>query len=123
MSGGTAGDLLNNGTTMVMAPGNGYDVAGSGFEPLGVPVSAGTLANLRVTVSPAPGGAETIDVDVVVNGAGSGIGCTITGASTTCTDLVNTFSASDGDLVTVEAASSAGATDAKVVFSLTHSVP
>ena len=63
---------------------------------------AGTLKNLYVKLSAAPGTAgsgRAFDMTVLINGSTSGITCEIFETATTCTDLVNTASVSPGDLV------------------------
>ncbi|HKA33803.1 MAG TPA: hypothetical protein VKH64_11350 [Candidatus Binatia bacterium] len=118
MFGGSSTSNLNGGDDLIMSPGNGSGLAGS--EPLGVPVPAGTLGNLRATLSVAPGGSDTVVFTVLVDGAATAITCTIADPNTSCEDLVNTDVTVDLEKVTVEAVASATAAAAKVSFSLTH---
>jgi type 1 fimbria pilin len=120
MFGGSSTNNLNASDDLIMSPGNGSALSGSGNEPLGVPVPAGTLGNLRASVSVAPGTGDNIVFTVLVDGAASAITCTIADTATSCEDLVNTDVTVDLEKVTVEAVSSATAVSSKVAFSLTH---
>jgi type 1 fimbria pilin len=118
MFGGSSTNNLNATDDLIMSPGNGSGLAGG--EPLGVPVPAGTLGNLRASLSVAPGSGETVVFTVLVDGSSTAITCTIADLATSCEDLVNTDVTVDLEKVTVEAVASAAATAAKVAFSLTH---
>jgi type 1 fimbria pilin len=118
MFGGSSTNNLNASDDLIMSPGNGSGLSGN--EPLGVPVPAGTLGNLRASLSVAPGTGESVVFTVLVEGALSAITCTIADSATSCEDLVNTDVTVDLEKVAVEAVASAGAAAAKVAFSLTH---
>ncbi len=73
-----------------------------------------TIRNLSVSLTTAPGGADTVIVAVMKssdNGAtysATAVTCTISAAAKAATDLVNTASLTAGDIVAVRAISSAG---------------
>jgi hypothetical protein len=69
--------------------------------------SAGVLKNLRVRLGTAPGGADTVTVNVMKNGLATGITTTITAGGTTNTDLVNIASVAAGDTISFQSVSSA----------------
>ena len=54
------------------------------------PFPAGTASRLTIKIPAAPGGLTSIVYTVMNAGAATSMTCTITGAATTCSDLVNT---------------------------------
>jgi hypothetical protein len=71
---------------------------------------AGTLRNLRVQLSAAPGSGKTVTVTIRINGLNSALTCTVSGTNTTCADTTPLHSASvmPGQTCSIQAASSLG---------------
>jgi hypothetical protein len=67
-----------------------------------IPVS-GTLHDLYVTVSVAPGADIHERWALIVNGAGTAVGCDIDNLATSCSDTSDSFSLTAGDRVWLEA--------------------
>lgn len=63
---------------------------------------SGTLSKFYVNLTAAPGGGKSLAFKIYINGAGTNIGFTISGANTTGSDLVNTAAVAAGDRVDVE---------------------
>jgi hypothetical protein len=67
-----------------------------------VPVS-GNLSNLHVRLSAAPGPGIHIRWAIIVNNAGTGLGCDTDDAATSCSNTTVSFPINAGDVVTLEA--------------------
>ena len=65
------------------------------------PIS-GTLRNLYVEVSTAPGGGNSRTFTVRKNSTSTALTCTIAGAATSCSDLVNTVTIAAGDTAVLQ---------------------
>ncbi len=63
----------------------------------------GTLHNLYVTLSPAPGAGVFARWAIIVNGAGTFLFCDIAGLATSCSNTAVSFPLSPGDRVWLEA--------------------
>jgi hypothetical protein len=61
----------------------------------------GTLKNFYVFLETAPGGADSWTVVVRRNSVDTGITCTITGATTSCSDLTHSQAFVPGDLISI----------------------
>jgi hypothetical protein len=77
-------------------------VGNGGLVQQVVPVG-GTLHNLYVTVSAAPGAGVDERWALIVNGAGTSVGCDINDLATSCSDTSDSFSLTAGDRVWLEA--------------------
>jgi hypothetical protein len=75
-----------------------------GISPL-----SGTLSKLYVSVTTAPGVGNTITATLRVNGSDTAVTCTISGTSTTASDLTHTAAITAGQPVSVKMVYSAGA--------------
>ncbi len=84
---------------------------GVSLEPaVGTPWSvAGTLSNLRVTRTVAPGSGKACTVTVYKNGSATALTCTITHPATSATDSTHTVSVSPGDTLAIQHVASGGA--------------
>jgi len=67
-----------------------------------VPIG-GTLHDLYVHLNAAPGTGIHERWAIIVNNAGTALGCDIDGSATSCNDTVDSFSFNPGDTVTLEA--------------------
>jgi hypothetical protein len=104
--------VLTAGNSFNLSPGNG---AGS---PVGIPLPAGVLSDLRVALSVAPGSGESVTFTLFINNGAATITCTISDTNDSCSDLVNTETLLGGERILLQATTSAGAVDTKVGFSL-----
>lgn len=59
----------------------------------------GTLSGLRVLLDAAPAGTGSYQVQVRINSGPGTVTCTVSGAATTCSDLVNSDTVAAGDIV------------------------
>jgi hypothetical protein len=84
---------------------------GATYEPArGTPWSvAGTLSNLRVVRTAAPGTGKACAITVYKNGSATGLTVTITHPATTATDSTHTVSVSPGDTLAIQHVNSGGA--------------
>lgn len=64
--------------------------------------TAGVIDKLYVNLSTAPTAGNSYAVEVFKNGSATGVTCTISDTATTGSDLTNTVSVSQGDLITVK---------------------
>lgn len=71
---------------------------------------ATTLKNMYVYTKPAPGVGESVVFTIMINGVAGNQTCTIAGANTSASDLVNTDVLVAGDLVSCRCVSSTSAT-------------
>lgn len=117
LTGGTLDNAaLTAGGTITMSPGNGLGID--------TPLPAGELTNLRVQADQQPGVGGSYTFTVLVNGAPTGITCTISGAAEdSCEDTINSVTIVAGDRLWLQAVASAGATTTEVSWSLTHTAP
>ncbi|MBI2902861.1 MAG: hypothetical protein HYY12_04655 [Candidatus Methylomirabilis oxyfera] len=123
LTGGSFGLDLSfpGGTLHRCGPGNGCNPTGTVGGDIAVPVSAGTVRNLRANVQPAPGIGQSLTFVVEKTGLDTPITCSISGGSTACSDTTNSASFSDGDLLAVRVIPSSSTTPAMAVrYSLTH---
>jgi hypothetical protein len=67
-----------------------------------VPIG-GTVNHLYVHVSTAPGVGVHERWAIIVNNAGTALGCDIDGTATSCSDTTDSFAINPGDLVVLEA--------------------
>lgn len=98
-------DYNDNGTGYIGISGhyNQADIAGGSDSTVSSLVArAGTLSQFYVNLTAAPGGGKSLAFKIYVNGAGTNIGFTISGANTTGSDLVNTAAVVAGDRVDIE---------------------
>lgn len=102
-TGGGAG-LLGIATVHLRAPGQA--ASGTVVTALHRTTRAGTLRNLTCALNIAPGGADTVAVNLEVNGVALAVACTMTGAGTTCSDNVNTSAVAANNSVAMRAISS-----------------
>src|SRR3990167_1996982 len=102
--GGTGGNTLSGLTQQFVGfSDSGYAPSATVTDFEIVMPTGGTLRNLYVEVRTAPGGTEAYQFDLYVNGALSGVVCTISGASLTCNDTSNTVAVVAGDNVVLSA--------------------
>ncbi len=123
LTGGSFGlDLsFSGGTAHRCGPGNGCSPTGAVGLDIAVPVSAGTVRNLRVDVDTGPGVGQSITFTVERNGTDLAVSCVISGTAATCSDTTNAVVFVDGDLLSVVAIPSSMATpDRPVRYSLVH---
>lgn len=106
LAGSSGGQLStgNNGSGCggLIGVGSCAQVGDGGLVQQVVPVS-GTLHDLYVTVSVAPGTGIHERWALIVNGAGTAVGCDIDGLATSCSDTSDSFPLTAGDRVWLEA--------------------
>jgi len=106
VAGSSGGELStgNNGSGCggLVGVGSCAPIGSGGLVQQVVPVS-GTLHNLYVTVSAAPGAGIHERWALIVNGAGTAVGCDIDNLATSCSDTTNNFPLTAGDTVWLEA--------------------
>ena len=94
-------------TVFVQVWGNAGRASCSSAETeVAVPLTTSTAGSLLVklghaTQTPAPGGTNSITFTVMKNGAATALSCTVTGAQTGCTDLVNSVDYATGDTISI----------------------
>ena len=95
---GFTAQVIGGGTTTVNPPNNAVSYMGpfemgnsnvEGTVSMAFPVS-GTISHLQVFVQGSPGAGKSWTLTIRVAGTNSSVTCTITGAATRCSDLVNT---------------------------------
>jgi hypothetical protein len=110
-----------------MGPGNGFiasqGTVATGTNAVGVPLSAGSLTNLRVFLSTNPGSSPnsyTFNVCVDNNCAVSGrLACTVNGpAGITCSDSVDSMTITDGQRVSMQATNNSSPTQVTAGWSM-----
>ena len=109
------------GTTSFLAP--GIQSASSIEEHFGMITGPVTAARLVVYANTAPGGAETVTVTVRQNGSDKLMAVTLTGATQTDNDLVNSFSVLGGDRISIKVVTSAGSVAADISVGLRFRSP
>lgn len=62
----------------------------------------GSIKNLHVLLTAAPGVGASYTLTLRVNGVSTALTCTVAGAATTCSDLVNSVVVAAGDRITLE---------------------
>ena len=106
LAGSSGGQLStgNNGSGCggLIGVGSCAQIGDEGLVQQVVPVS-GTLHDLHVTVSVAPGAGVHERWALIVNGAGTAVGCDMDGLATSCSDTTNSFPLTAGDRVWLEA--------------------
>jgi hypothetical protein len=106
LAGSSGGQLStgNNGSGCggLIGVGSCAQVGNGGLVQQVVPVS-GTLHDLYVTVSAAPGAGVHERWALIVNGAGTAVGCDIDDLATSCSDTSDNFPLTAGDRVWLEA--------------------
>jgi hypothetical protein len=106
LAGSSGGQLStgNNGSGCggLIGVGSCAQVGSAGIVQQVVPVS-GALHDLYVTVSVAPGTGVHERWALIVNGAGTAVGCDIDNLATSCSDTTNSFTLAAGDKVWLEA--------------------
>lgn len=86
-----------------------------------VPVTAGTIRNLRVTSSATVGAGQTVTFTVRKNGVDTGITCQLTnGGGRTASDSTNTITVVAGDLITISSVTSATTGTMHLTANLEH---
>jgi len=122
-TGGTLGSViganygvqLSPGTSpLYLGPGNGVAIDDDSAE---VPLPGGTLSDLTVTVSVAPGGANSYTFTADNLGAPLTPTCTISGTGRYCRDETHVATITDGEVVGVAATATAGAATTDVAWS------
>ena len=123
LAGSSGGQLStgNNGSGCggLIGVGSCEQIGNAGLVQQVVPVS-GTLHDLYVTVSAAPGAGVHERWALIVNGAGTAVGCDIDDLATSCSDTTDSFPLAAGDRVWLEATETTvgGATSAAVSWSI-----
>jgi hypothetical protein len=106
LAGSSGGQLStgNNGSGCggLIGVGSCAQLGNTGLVRQVIPVS-GTLHDLYVTVSAAPGTGVHERWALIVNGAGTAVGCDIDNLATSCSDTTNSFPLTAGDTVWLEA--------------------
>lgn len=100
---------LSTGTAYGTVTGTDYDDRATGWSSefggvnsrLGIVASAGTLKNLRVELSAAPGAGKSYAFTLRLNQANTSVTCTVSGTATACTDTSNTATVAAGDTVSL----------------------
>lgn len=118
VTGGGAGTL---GIATLYLRSAGQAATGTVETDLLVATRAGTVRNLHCHLKIAPGGVDTVVNTIRVNSAAIVTTCTISGASTSCSDTSNTSAVAAGDRLSIEAVSSANtASDLACSFEVTN---
>ena len=85
-----------------------------------IPVSSGTASKLIVNASPT--GGDTATVVLYKNGVATALTCTINSGGTNCTDMSNSVTFADGDLLAIRYDETGGPTS-RVKLSLLYQAP
>lgn len=94
-------------------PGSG---SGSASDNLRVPLPmAGTVKNLFVRLSSAPGSGKTLTATVFKNGAATTLTCDITGTAVANSDTTHTFTVVAGDTISLHITTTSGASPKDLV--------
>lgn len=123
LAGSSGGQLStgNNGSGCggLIGVGSCAPLGNTGLVQQVIPVG-GTLHDLHVTVSAAPGAGVHERWALIVNGAGTAVGCDIDNLATSCSDTTNSFPLTAGDTVWLEATETTvgGATPAAVSWAI-----
>ena len=121
LAGGTGNNIAAGDPVLYVGPGV-LEVTAN-VDRARVPVPAGTLSTLRVRTDVASFVGSTVIVTVNVNGLDTGITCSITGASDSCTDAVNTVGVAAGATVALRLEQTGVATPTRVNYSLQLQLP
>ena len=117
----TGGESGVAGAATIYLRGPGLAAYGTYETVLSVAPRAGYLRNLRCFVGTAPGGADTAINTARINGVGSALACTITGAGTTCSNTSSSPAVAAGDRLSIQVVSSAAtASDLACSFEVTN---
>jgi hypothetical protein len=118
--GSTAGRNISS-TTATRYAGIGDDDATETVVQLPLPVS-GTLRNLRVRASVAPGAAggsvQQWTFTVRINGANTALSCVVAETATACSDLANSLLITEGQLISMQIVPSGNPTTNKLNWSM-----
>ncbi len=87
-----------------------------------VPLPSGKASKLVVSLTVAPGAGQSATVTIRKNGVNTALTCTVSGTATTCSDLVNSVTFSNGDLLSVLYAE-AGAAASRIRFAFEYNSP
>jgi hypothetical protein len=123
LAGSSGGQLStgNNGSGCggLIGVGSCAQVGNDGLVQQVIPVS-GTLHDLYVTVSAAPGAGVHERWALIVDGAGTAVGCDVDNLATSCSDTTDSFPLAAGDTVWLEATETTigGAAPAAVSWSI-----
>jgi hypothetical protein len=93
------GNFPNVGTNRYLRP--WASAASTGLDDAEIPVPSGTAARLFVSLASAPGAGGTVTMTVLKNGIATNLGCTVSGAATTCSNLTETVLFANGDRLAV----------------------
>lgn len=99
-----AGGFAAGATGYMLGAGSATELVVSASVPM-----AGTLKNLYVSLSAAPGAGQTVIATLRVNGLDTGVTCTIADSATSASDLTHTAAITAGQLWSVKTVYSAGA--------------
>lgn len=77
---------------------------------------AGTLANLKVFISVAPGAGNSWTITARKNGASTTVTCTIANPNTTCSDTTHTAAFAVGDTINVLIVGTSAPTTARMTW-------
>jgi hypothetical protein len=86
---------------------------------IGVGVS-GTIKNFSLSLNSAPGAGQSYTVALLVNGAVSGVGCTISAAASSCSDMLHAVALLAPASLAIRVTTSAAANVAKAIWSLEY---
>ena len=86
-----------------------------------VPVPAGTASKLLVAVSDPLDGVESLTIVVRRNGVNTALGCTISAPQSSCSNVVDSETFADGELLSIRYDESAGVGES-VKFTLLYNV-
>jgi hypothetical protein len=79
--------------------------------------NAGTISNLYVSASPAPGTGQSWTIWLEKNGANTALTCGISNTSTTCSDTVDNVTYAAGDIMALKINGSASPSSSWISFS------
>ncbi|MEA2602650.1 MAG: hypothetical protein QOF89_3642 [Acidobacteriota bacterium] len=87
-----------------------------------VPLPSGTASKLVVSLTVAPGAGQSATVTIRKNGVNTALTCTASGTATTCADLVNSVTFSNGDLLSI-LYTETGAAASRIRFAFEYNSP
>ncbi len=114
------GNYPNTGTNNFLMP---WGVTTSGTESnVNVPLPSGSARKLVVNLTAAPGTGGSVTVVIRKNGSNTALTCTVSGTATTCSDMVDSVTFSDGDLLSI-LYTETNAAAARIRFSIEYRSP
>ena len=110
------------GSTVYLSKANGSPGGTETIDKQFVCPKAGTIGDLFVRLSLAPGAGKNLVITVRKSGADQALTCTISDAAVIGNDITHTFTVAAGDYITISANLTAGATAQLVSASVSYEI-